>query len=168
MTYTEGSGQLLPNERKTLYELVLATQPTVVLEAGTWNGDGSTRYIAEALLENGSGVLTTYETDRDRYASAVELYSGRLSYLAPYVRLLHGPFVACKCDFAFLDGSEDPRDTVAQAMDLVIMGCPVIAVHDWEEVNSTKTDLLELSIARPGFPWKLRTVVGHLAILERT
>jgi hypothetical protein len=44
--------ELLPLERKTIYDLVASRKPKVILEVGTGCGYGSTYYISKSIQDN--------------------------------------------------------------------------------------------------------------------
>jgi len=53
-------GQLWFEDRKLVYHTVRTYKPLYCFEIGTWNGGGSTLFIAQALFENGMGKLYTF------------------------------------------------------------------------------------------------------------
>ena len=67
-----GSMAVTLGEAEFLYALVRAMRPERVLELGTGYGV-SARFIAEALRDNGSGVLWTFEADTEYRGRAHKL-----------------------------------------------------------------------------------------------
>jgi predicted O-methyltransferase YrrM len=142
-------GQLTIAERQALYQLIRSEKPLVVLEVGTWAGGGSTLQIVNALRENGRGTLHTCEIDKELFDYAkgghqareldhrhyrsddghIELYNTHSGSLI--LKLLQEGLVP---DVIFLDGSEDPRETLGDLMALQphLQPGAVVAVHDWE------------------------------------
>jgi predicted O-methyltransferase YrrM len=116
-------GQLLSAERKFLYNWVKAIRPQLVFEIGTAGGGGSTYFIAQALWENGEGMLHTAEIDLGGFNSAVENYKLLLGYLMPHITFHHGdakpqfaPIVSRMQfgDIVFFDGGDEAEATMDQ------------------------------------------------------
>lgn len=63
-------GQLWYQERKLLYNTVRKYKPIHCYEIGTWKGGGATYFIAQALHDNGKGILNTIEINKDFYNEA--------------------------------------------------------------------------------------------------
>lgn len=133
-------GQMKPEERKAMYDLVVAAKPARILEIGTWKGGGSTYFLAAAAFEYG-GRLDTIEANPEFHAAAVKLFDEHMAILKPHVTfhlglshevipelLKSGGF-----DFVLFDGAEDALQTVRE-YDLLnhslALGCH-IACHDW-------------------------------------
>ena len=90
-TLNRDCGQLYVDDRRWLYETVLALKPQMALETGTWKGGGSTFYIASALRDSEcGGVLYSIETDVVVFAAAVMRYTRDWPHLMPSVSLWHG------------------------------------------------------------------------------
>lgn len=145
--FFEGSmvvrGQLWYAERRLLYTTVLRTAPRVVFEIGTWEGGGSTLFIARALSEIGAGVLHTVELDEDRARMARSSFDAHLPELAGYVRFHHGSSTDVipsllttegRCDLLFLDGAQDARQTMQELKMFLGHLAPgsVVVAHDWD------------------------------------
>jgi predicted O-methyltransferase YrrM len=136
-------GQLWYAERELLYRTVLRTKPSVAFEIGTWEGGGSTLFIAQALFEVGGGVLHTVEIDAERHAEAVRAYGSHLPHLADIVRFHHGSSLDLiprllssegRCDLLFLDGAQDAdqaRVEFEMFRDHLGPGSVLVA-HDWD------------------------------------
>ena len=57
-------GQMMPQERKFLFDAVFECKLKTVLEVGTWRGGGSTLQIIQALnMFGGIGTLHICETN---------------------------------------------------------------------------------------------------------
>ena len=135
-------GQMWYADRKALYDAVRRCKPQVICESGTWLGGGSTFFIAQALYDNGGGILHTTEVSAEFHAAASESYDRRLSRLRPlvefhlgtsaqvYSRLLPqiGPV-----DALLLDGAEDAQVTVEefQMFAPFLSSRAVVMAHDW-------------------------------------
>jgi len=92
--FFEGSlqlpGQLWYADRFVMYHTVRQLQPEHVFEVGTWNGGGSTLFIAQALHDNGRGVVHTVEADPTLYQTAVAAYGRYFPHLLPHVDFQQG------------------------------------------------------------------------------
>ena len=74
-------GQMMPQERKFLFDAVFECKPKTVLEVGTWRGGGSTLQIIQALnMFGGIGTLHICETNIEWYKESVELYKYECEY----------------------------------------------------------------------------------------
>ncbi len=135
-------GQLWFADRKLLYETVREVRPARCFEIGTWKGGGSTLFIAQALCDNGRGVLHTIEVDPDLAAEAKRGYGRYLPHLLPHVGFHVGDYVheyaeilhaVGGVDLLFLDGAEDAHETLAQYEFFLpfISAGSVLLVHDW-------------------------------------
>jgi predicted O-methyltransferase YrrM len=147
-------GQLWRAERRLLYDTVRDVEPGNCFEIGTWKGGGSTLFIAQALHDNGSGVLHTIETDARIAAQANQAYEKHLPRLLRHVQFHAGDYrseyaaiiaSAGSVDFLFLDGAEDSSQTLAQYEFFLphLRAGSVVAVHDWftEKARLVKTVL---------------------------
>src|SRR5574341_2423002 len=79
-------GQLWYADRALLFDSVRRYRPRFVFEVGTWKGGGSTLFIAQALFENGTGILHTIDVDPQLHAEATEGYRRHVPHLLPHVR----------------------------------------------------------------------------------
>lgn len=136
-------GQLWYAERELLYRTVLRVKPNVAFEIGTWEGGGSTLFIAQALFEAGNGNLHTVEIDAKRYAIARKAYDLHLRHLTGLVQFHRGSSLEVipgllaaegHCDLLFLDGAQDARQTMIELeMFLDYLGeGSVLVAHDWD------------------------------------
>lgn len=145
--FFEGSmevrGQLWYEERKLLYETVRRRRPDTVFEVGTWEGGGSTFFIAQALYDAGVGVLHTVEADASLHHKAVEGYAKHLPHLGSFVRFHLGTATAVypkllsqleAVDTVFLDGAQDPNQALNEfeMFDPYLKKDSVLMMHDWE------------------------------------
>lgn len=132
------SGELLPNERKHLFQWLIEKNPSIVFEIGTGSGGGSSFYILNALKQlDNNGHLYTF----DPYNSKINnLYQNTpYNYLFTYYRfraldkmpqLLSQNIVP---DFIFYDGAEDATLSLMEFQLLeqyVKCGC-IFVMHDW-------------------------------------
>lgn len=133
-------GQLWLADRRLLYETVRALRPAHCFEIGTWKGGGSTLFLAQALRDNGAGVLHTIEVDAAMVEHARRYYQAHLPQLLPHVDFHVGDYVkefgtldTIPADLVFLDGAEDGRETLAQYEFLLPRAHrgTVLLVHDW-------------------------------------
>ena len=143
-------GQLWVADRKLLYDTVRARAPRACFEIGTWKGGGSTLFIAQALYDNGGGVLHTIEIDPAMAADARRAYETYLPHLLPHVEFHVGDYReeyrgvlgshpaeagshTSMADFVFLDGAENAGETLAQ-YEFFLPHLPpasAVVVHDW-------------------------------------
>jgi predicted O-methyltransferase YrrM len=169
-------GQMNPEERRLLYETVIAQKPEVVMEVGTCRGGGTTYFISCALNNLGQGVLYTVENNPDFFNWALSLYSkeGPLHDLGPYVKFNFGNSLEVyppiihelgKVDIAMLDSGEDSMQTL---WDFALMrpfipvgGCLIL--HDWD---NGKTDYIR-PIVNNDADWLVEKVVLGLAVVRR-
>lgn len=110
-----------------LYALVRQTKPNLVVECGAGEGYSSV-FIARALLENGFGILNSFEQDKDY----VERANVRLLDLP--ATITHGfshEEVAYTLDptLVFIDTLGEPRDK-DMAYWFQHPGRPLIVIHD--------------------------------------
>lgn len=170
-------GQMKPEERKAMYDVVVSRQPKRMLEIGTWKGGGSTYILACAAHEYG-GKLWTIEANPSFQHAAIELFETRMQVLLPHVSfhlglshdVIPGLLEGGDFDFVLFDGAEDAEQTVRE-YDLLNkhlhIGCH-IACHDW---NIDKMRLLRSVLANDN-TWQ--TIVEMtdtdtgFAILRRT
>ena len=135
-------GQLWYQERKALFEVVKQTRPQIMFEVGTWEGGGSTFFIAEALYRNGSGILHTTEIDRSRFKQAVKSYEQHLPHLLPHVRFHLGASTDVykdilsevgTVDAVLLDGEQDASKTVQEfeMFEPFMRPGAKLLMHDW-------------------------------------
>lgn len=151
-------GQLNPDERRLLYNTVLEYKPLVAFEVGTWEGGGSTYFIASAMVQNDFGTLYTVECDEECYRKAIDNFAvwpnqgsrvvfnfGRSGDMFPRILVTTG-----RADLVFLDGCNDAETTRADYMMFLPYMLPgsVLACHDWEE---TKMDYVRRASMFDGF-----------------
>ncbi len=134
-------GQLLPEERKFLYNSIITIKPNLVLEIGTWRGGGSTYQIAEALLFNNSGKLVTCETNTDFYREALSIYDCDKWNDIVDCRNVNSSVLIKELidkgdipDFLFFDGPEDPESNLEDFLHLeqYLSDDSYFCAHDWD------------------------------------
>ncbi len=160
-------GQLWLAERRLLYETVRARGPANCFEIGTWKGGGSTLFIAQALHDNGRGVLHTIEVDRAMATEARAAYARWLPHLAAQVDFHAGDYRheyssiltgGAAVDLLFLDGAEDARETLAQYHFFLpaTQSGSVLLVHDW----FTEKARLVRDVIEPSPQWRIETLLA--------
>jgi predicted O-methyltransferase YrrM len=145
-------GQLYRAERRALHEALVRLAPKFAFEIGTFNGGGSTFFLARAFAQLGHGKLLTIEIDPGLHARAIALYAKQLPTLRPHVEFLLGgtpdlfvPWLqqAGSAEFVFLDGAEDAAQSLAQFRFFEPWFRPgsVLAMHDWhtEKMRALKS-----------------------------
>ncbi len=167
-------------DRKALYETIRRYKPRIVCESGTWLGGGSTYFIAQALYDNGGGVLHTTEVMPEFHAKAAQGYAQHLSRLLPFVQFHSGasaqvysallPQIA-PIDALLLDGAEDAEMTANefQMFEPFLSQRAVVMAHDW----NTEKMLLLRPILEDASDWTLRRMITPphsvgFAVFERT
>jgi predicted O-methyltransferase YrrM len=136
-------GQLWYSERKILYEAIRLHKPRTVFEVGTWYGGGSTLFIAQALHDNGCGILYTVEPDPMAHEKAVKGYERELPNLLPHLKFFLGNSVDVfpkelntfkQIDALFLDGAQDPVQTEREfsMFETHLRPGAVFIAHDWD------------------------------------
>jgi predicted O-methyltransferase YrrM len=149
-------GQLYRAERRALYDALVRRAPQYAFEVGTFNGAGSTFFLARAFAQLGQGKLITLEIDPGLQAPAIALYSQQMPALRPHVEFVLGgtpdlflPWLkqAGSAEFVFLDGAEDAAQSLAQFRFFEPWFRPgsVLAMHDWhtEKMRLLKTHIVE-------------------------
>src|ERR1035438_5208884 len=110
------SGQLWRKEREFIWQTIRNRKPAVCFEIGTWEGGGSTLYIADALRVNGAGILHTVEIDKEMYSRTQHAYANHLPDLTQFVKFYTGDYsqvfrsvleAVGRVDLLMLDGAED-------------------------------------------------------------
>lgn len=140
-------GQMVPEERKALFDVAIENRCKRILEIGTWRGVGSTYILASAAKSN-DGVLYTVESDKRNYDTAQDIYNTELSYLKPSVIFVYGDsskeipglIKAINFDMVFFDGEENGEKTFKDFRLIekkIEQGC-VIACHDWNIGKQSK------------------------------
>jgi predicted O-methyltransferase YrrM len=144
--YYEGrpplEGQMWYRERKMLFQTIRRFKPIHCFEIGTWKGGGSTLFIAQALAENGKGMLHTIENNPEFRKQAEENFRKHLPDLFPFVDFRFGDYrqvfseilnSAGRIDFLILDGPEDAQATLEQFWFFRPFMKPgaLLMVHDW-------------------------------------
>jgi predicted O-methyltransferase YrrM len=136
-------GQLWYRERKALYQAIRKHKPRTVFEVGSWYGGGSTFFIAQALHDNGAGLLYAIEPNETAYDNAVVGYKREVPHLLPYVRFFRGSSTDLfperlkeleKVDALFLDGAQDSRQTADEfaMFEPHLQAGSIFMAHDWD------------------------------------
>jgi predicted O-methyltransferase YrrM len=162
------AGQLYRAERRALHEALVRRAPQFAFEIGTFNGGGSTFFLARAFHSLGRGKLVTIEIDPNLHARAIAFYSEHLPAMRSHVEFLLGstpelfvPYLkqAGSAEFVFLDGAEDATQSLAQFRFFEPWFRPgsVLAMHDW---HTEKMRLLKnLIVGNPH--WKRLVELGE-------
>jgi len=171
-------GQLWYADRQLIYQTIKTRRPQAVFEVGTWQGGGSTLFIAQALYENGVGRLYTVELDAEQHARAVENYRRYRPDLLPFVEFHVGSSTAVypallrqegKVDILFLDGFGAEQSLAEFKMFAPYLkdGATLIS-HDWLDTKmSMLRPMLEVDTS-----WQIEHVLKPpqsvgLAILRK-
>ena len=114
-----GPARISDDDAAYLGRIIREVRPRLVLETGTYYGQGSTLVIAEALGEIGAGLCMTWERHRP-FHEAASAYYARRSDLAPYVVCICSDMVTGlaglngqaweAADIVFLDGGDEMPD----------------------------------------------------------
>ena len=132
--------QVSDDESDLIYNAVQGENPTVCLECGTSNGEGSTHAILQALFENGNGTLFTFEVHKDRFEMAQKRFNEDFPHLGKRVVLSNEEFDKGVekldldvIDFAFLDGPNNAAYDlyIFQMIEPKVKVDGVVVLHDW-------------------------------------
>lgn len=134
-------GQLWYADRELIYQTSRVHRPQIVFEVGTWQGGGSTLFIAQALCDNGSGKLYTVELDPIQHARAVESYRRFLPHLLPFVSFYQGSSSEVyppvlkqvgRVDAVFLDGFGAEQSLAEfRLFEPYLREGAILMAHDW-------------------------------------
>ena len=128
-------GELIPYERRYLFDKVMKHQPRIVVEIGT-GSCGSSICILEALKQIGSGTLYTCDPYNIDGKKLKEEYGNRVEFLqvdgTEFINQLQSAGILV--DFIFCDGPEEPDQILNYFLDLQSITSPncVFIAHDWE------------------------------------
>jgi len=136
-------GQMSSEERRLIYNIVIARKPKVLFEIGYMLGGGSTYYIASALLKNEQGVLHTADISKECFDYVTLVYGNELVALGKHIKFYLGnamevftPIIEATdvVDFVLFDGGGNPNENVMEYnMFLPKLGSgSVLAFHDWD------------------------------------
>jgi cephalosporin hydroxylase len=176
----EVRGQLWYAERRLLYRTIRRHRPLVVCESGTWLGGGSTLFIAQALHDNGRGILHSTEVIPEFHDSAQRNYKRYLPHLLPYVKFHLGESsdvypsllpTLKSIDVLLLDGAENAELTWREfsLFEPYLQKGAVLMAHDW---HTEKTAQLKPHLTSSP-DWELERVLHPpyslgLAVFHRT
>jgi len=144
------TGEMLSAEREVLFNTVKKYKPKAIYEVGTRYGGGSTYFSAQALWENGRGVIHTIEIDPGAYVGASANYAKYLGYLSEHVKFYCGDGATVLSEIiqdmdsdgmVTLDGGSDENQIVNQYNVVLphMKAGSILVVHDW---GNEKTNLL--------------------------
>lgn len=145
-------GELLPLERYSLYHWIKKYKPKNILEIGTGTG-GSTKYIYDAIIENGYGSIYSCDPIRSPKKEFLESRS-LLHFFQTTSDIIINYCIEQKIDidFIFFDGPEDASIALHDIKKLEphINSGTLFAMHDWhkgirhyDNNSSSKTDLIK-------------------------
>jgi predicted O-methyltransferase YrrM len=145
--------EMLPLERKALYDSVVLNRPKVILEVGTGCGGGGTYFMSRALKDNNIDcILYTCDPMRGPDQSFLEDFpfvNYRSDYSINIIRELIEKDITP--DFLFFDGPEDPLVALndLKALETVIKEGTILCIHDYDlnmrgydKAYSTKSKLI--------------------------
>lgn len=145
--------EMLPLERKALYDSVALNKPKVILEVGTGCGGGGTYFMSRALEDNNIDcTLYTCDPMRGPDQSFLEMFpfvNYRSDYSTNLINELIEKHIAP--DFLFFDGPENPDIALndLKALEPVIEEDTILCIHDYElnmrgydKAYSTKSKLI--------------------------
>lgn len=145
----EPLGQILPDSPFGKLLTGLAKRSKIIVEVGTWHGEGSTRCLANGLVTP-EQRLYTIESDQTVSArAALRFKDSRITFLA-MLALTAVEILPAKIDLLLLDGSDDTTDN---EFDTLHQRCQIIALDDTERrKNSRQLVLLK--------EWKWTALAG--------
>jgi hypothetical protein len=128
--------ELLPLERKELYNFIIKEKPKIIMEVGTGSGGGSTYFICRSIKDNFINS-TVYTCDPSRSPSHEFLKSfDFLNYfkISSFELIDYLIKNNLKPDFLMFDGPEDPNvalEDIKQLEKFINKGT-FLCVHDYE------------------------------------
>lgn len=155
--YTEcinSQAEMLPLERKALYECVVFNQPKSILEVGTGSGGGATYFMARAIKDNNIKCkLYTCDPLRspdEEFLKTFPFVVYKKDYSFNVIDYLLGKKVIP--DFLMFDGPEDPNVALEdlKSLEPFIKKGTILCIHDYElnirgydNALSTKSKLIK-------------------------
>jgi len=145
--------EMLPLERKALYDSVVLNRPKVILEVGTGCGGGGTYFMSRALKDNNIDcILYTCDPMRGPDQSFLSMFPF-VNYRSEYSTNLISELIekGITPDFLFFDGPESPEVALndLKALETVIKEGTILCIHDYElsrrgydKAFSTKSKLI--------------------------
>lgn len=138
--HDDETGQMSVEERKILYNIAIEKKPKIIVDVGTWKGNGSTYILASAVKANGKGHVYTIEQDAEMCKTAVKNYG--TSELKMHISFINRDSAEAiswiglklkRIDLLMLDGNRSYDDYKA-AFSWFFEGA-VVACHDWKEAK---------------------------------
>lgn len=128
--------EMLPLERKALYDCVASNKPKVILEVGTGCGGGATYFMSRAIQDNGLDCKV-YTCDPMRGPDSPFLKRFPfVDYRADYSTNLISELIEKDIipDFLLFDGPEDPNVALSdlKTLEPVLNKGTVLCIHDYE------------------------------------
>lgn len=145
--------ELLPLERKSLYEFIQKKKPKIVLEVGTGRGGGSTYFICRSINDN---VIDSEVYTCDPSRSPSEEFLKQFNFLK-YFKQISTDLINyliknnIKPNFLMFDGPEDPNVALndIKRLEPFIDDGTFLCIHDYEtskrgydDATSTKAALI--------------------------
>lgn len=128
-------GEMLPEERKLLFNWILSYRPKNILEIGTGEGGGGCYYMASALKINNHGNIYTCDPCRGPNQNFLDEFSNVLFHNVGSNDLIKKIIdQKIDIDFIFFDGPEDPQlayDDILKLEQIIKPGTKFV-MHDWE------------------------------------
>lgn len=138
-----------------VHALIRATQPSFVLETGTYRGH-TTMAIGMALAANGHGHAHSLELDNERATAAARACAGLPVNIVHGLSLNYTP--PEPIDFAWLDSEIDQRPLEVERFWPHFTDGAIVAVHDTAPHHVDETHIRELTRGMPAL--NLRTPRG--------
>lgn len=140
-------GEMLPLERKKLFEWIIKYKPKTILEVGTGTGGGGLYYMLEALSysKNDDAVIYTCDPSRGPSSEFLQKYNQAKYYKCNSDVLLKDLLAKnIKFDFIFFDGPNDPNVELndfkfIEENDMCKENC-IFVSHDWHFESPRKHD----------------------------
>lgn len=126
-------GEMLPEERRSMFQWIVKINPSAILEVGTGTG-ASTFFMSEALKSiNSNGVIHTCDPNSNRINKALLLEKNVVYYQQTSDQCIRN-LKLDSLDFIFFDGPEIEDVAINDLKFLeekIKPGCH-FAMHDWE------------------------------------
>jgi hypothetical protein len=133
--YDHFGGEMIPFERRFLFEHVVNAKPDVVFELGSGSG-GSTRIILSALNALDKGLLYNCDPYNIAASHIEDVDTSRMKFHQTCSDEMCSNLVRSGIipQFIFFDGPEDPNCAANdfRYLDAVLPAGVIMVMHDWE------------------------------------
>lgn len=161
---------LVPEEGELLYALVRSTKPLVCMETGTHKGL-STHYIAQALEDNGKGVVCTCDPiDWGQPATfAASPLKERIHFFPKRGVEVSVPELEF-IDFLFIDGYHGKKDVLEEIDHFfpLLSRNAIVVFHDCDDEPTSNTEMVNAAIFERGLKTVYIPTKNRMRIYEHS